>query len=242
MEVSFPEPTAANNLATAVATLHAENGYAVPNRFEAIILAPPKMTNYAEQRKVSLRCESINLPGRNLNSSTDSNIYGPTREVVNGVTYAEDINMTFQASSGLEERVFFEKWQALAFHERNWNVGYYNDYVSTVDIYLLDRQDNRRFGIKLMEAFPKTIGATDLSQSANNELIKLPVTFSFRYWTTLDTNRTVSLGGNASNTAVSSTRNFSLNMPASVTRLGGGSGGNVGNVVGAYTGPEEQYR
>ena len=74
MESSFPEPTAANNLATAIATLHAENGYAVPNRFEVIILAP--MPNYAKQREVSLRCESINLPGRNLNTTDDTNIYG----------------------------------------------------------------------------------------------------------------------------------------------------------------------
>ena len=229
----FAEKTAANNLASAIATLHGKDGYAVPNRFEVIITAPTP--NYSEQRKVSLRCESINLPGRNLNSGTDTNIYGPTREIVDGVTYADDINMTFQASSGLDERVFFEKWQELAFHERSWNVGYYNDYIGEVDIYLMNRQDERRFGIKLMEVFPKTIGATDLSQSANNELIKLAVTFSFRYWTTLDAGRAVSLGGNASNTAVSSTRNFSLNMPASVTRLGGSSG----NVSYDYTQPND---
>ena len=223
MEPSFAEKTAANNLATAIATLHAENGYAVPNRFEVIILAPPKMTNYAEQRRVSLRCESINLPGRNLNSMTDSNIYGPTREIVDGVTYADDINMTFQASSGLEERVFFEKWQELAFHERSWNVGYYNDYIGEVDIYLMNRQDERQYGIKLMEAFPKTIGGTDLSQGANNELIKLSVTFSYRYWTTLDVNRSAPL--------VSATETFNrdqrdiataiieANIPKVLTRL-----------------------
>ena len=130
MEVSFPEPFAMNNLATAIASVHSKDGYALPNRFEVIILAP--MLNYAKQREVSLRCESINLPGRNLNSTTDSNIYGPTREVVNGVTYAEDITMTFQASSGLEERVFFEAWQALAFDERTWNVRYYNNYMTFI--------------------------------------------------------------------------------------------------------------
>ena len=99
MEVSFPEPMAANNLAAAIASLQGKDGHAVPNRFEVIIAAP--IPNAAEQRRISLRCESINLPGRNLNSLTDTNIYGPTREIVDGVTYAEDINMTFQASSGL---------------------------------------------------------------------------------------------------------------------------------------------
>ena len=123
MESSFPEPFAANNLATAVATLHAENGYAVPNRFEVIILAP--LPNYAKQREVSLRCESILLPGRNLNTLTDGMPYGPTREIVDGVTFAEDIAMTFVASSGLDERVFFEEWQELAFNQKSWNVGFF---------------------------------------------------------------------------------------------------------------------
>ena len=90
----------------------------------------------------------------------------------------------------------------------------------------MNKQEERQYGIKLKEAFPKTIGATDLNQGANNEIIKLAVTFSFRYWTTMNSNSAVSLGGNASNSSISSFRNFSLNIPASVARLGG-QGGNV---------------
>jgi hypothetical protein len=216
----FLEGTAFGVLNDILSSFHSEDGgYAVPNRFEVIITRPGGSAT--ESRKVSMRCESINLPGRNLNSTTDSNIYGPTREIVDGVTYADDINMTFQASSGLEERVFFEEWQALAFDERSWNVGYYNDYISTVDIYVLDRQDQRRFGLKLHEAFPKTIGATDLSQSANNELIKLAVTFSFRYWTTLDVERQrPSLSEKIFDTITTGVeRQISSNLPKILTRL-----------------------
>ena len=219
MEPSFPEPTAANNLATAIASLRGENSYAVPNRFEVIITAP--MPNYAAQRKVSLRCESVLLPGRNLNTGTDGMPYGPTREIVDGVTYAEDISMTFQASSGLDERVFFENWQELAFNKQTWNVGYYNDYVSTVEIYLMDRQDQRRYGIKLIEAFPKTIGPTELSHASNNEIIKIPVSFSFRYWETLDVNRQpASLTDKIYDTVVNTVqRNIDRNIPKVLTRL-----------------------
>ena len=234
MEPNFPEPTAFNNLATAIATLHAENGHALPNRFEVMIYPPS--VNYSLARNVSLRCESILLPGRNLNTGTDGMPYGPTREVVDGVTYAEDIAMTFVASAGLEERVFFEEWQELAFNKKTWNVGYYDDYVGTVEIYLLNRQDERRYGIKLIEAFPKTISGTDLSQAANNEIIKTSVSFSFRYWETIDQNRSTSDRAGQLPAAMSekifnmsakpATRNLSSNMPASVSRLGG-SGGNV---------------
>ena len=75
-------------------------GYALPNRFEVMIPHPSKRggrtiynPSFGSERNsdpldISLRCESINLPGRNLNTLTDSNIYGPTREIVDGVTYA----------------------------------------------------------------------------------------------------------------------------------------------------------
>ena len=215
----FLEGTAFGVLNDILSTFHSEDGYAVPNRFEVLITRP--RGSASENRQVSMRCESVNLPGRNLNSATDSNIYGPTREIVNGVTYAEDITMTFQAGSGLEERVFFEEWQALAFDERSWNVSYYNDYISTVDVYVLDRQDNRRFGLKLHEAFPKTIAGTDLSQSANNELVKISVTFSVRYWTTLDIDRQrPSLTDKIFDTITTGVeRQISSNLPKVLTRL-----------------------
>ena len=198
---------------------HSSEGYAIPNRFEVVIIPPG--AGSSDSRKVSMRCETVTIPGRNLNTLTDGNPYGQTREIVDGVTYAEDISMTFQASSGLDERVFFENWQELAFNKQTWNVGYYNDYVSTVEIYLMDRQDQRRYGIKLIEAFPKTIGPTELSHASNNEIIKIPVSFSFRYWETLDVNRQpASLTDKIYDTVVNTVqRNIDRNIPKVLTRL-----------------------
>ena len=189
-----------------------------------------------------MRCETTTIPGRTLNSTTDGNPYGPTREVVDGVTYAEDIAMTFPVNSELEERIFFEEWQELAFNKETWNVGYYDDYVSTVEIYLLNRQDEKRFGIKLIEAFPKTINGTDLNQETSNVIIKTSVSFSFRYWESLDQQKsTTTRDGQGPQTA--SERIFSAlakptvrtmlsNTPASV-KLGGG------NVSYDYTQPTD---
>ena len=215
----FLEGTAFGVLNDILSTFHSEDGYAQPNRFEVIITRPQASAD--ENRQVSMRCESINLPGRNLNTSEETNIYGPTREVVDGVTYADDITMTFQASSGLEERVFFEEWQSLAFDERTWNVGYYNDYISTIDVYLLDRQDNRRYGLKFWEVFPKTINATELNQGTNNEIIKLEVVLSFRYWTTLDIERQrPSLGDKIFDTILTGVeRQIESNLPKVLTKL-----------------------
>ena len=199
----FLETAAFGALNDILSGFHSNNGYAVPNRFEAIIIPPSSIAKNSSKtefsfwplpqssstaRDVSLRVESVLLPGRNLATLDDTNIYGPTREIVNGVTYADEIKISFQASSDLGERRFFEEWQKLAFSEKTWNVGYYNDYIAQIDLYLLDREDNRRFGVKLWECFPKTIEGTDLNQGANNEIMKNTVSFSFRYWTQLDIN------------------------------------------------------
>ena len=185
---NFVEPNAYQTLREASTEIR-QHSYAAPNRFE-VMITPPAGQLAGTARRISLRCETINLPGRNLTTSPDNLTYGPTREVVDGITYAEDITMTFNASSGMDERVFFEKWQELAFDRKTWNMRYYEEYTKgAVEIYLLDRQDKKRYGIKLIEAFPKTIGPTDLSQAANNEIIKTTVSFAFRYWETLDIER-----------------------------------------------------
>ena len=190
MKPKFASEPAANKFEEFISLIHTEDGFAESNRFEVLIYPPIGLGAVpSETKDISLKCKDVTLPGRNLNTLTDSNIYGPTREIVNGVTYAEDIAMTFIASADLWERSFFEEWQQLAFNDSTWDLGYYNDYIGEVDIFILNRQNERRFGIRLKEAFPKTIPGTGLSMENQNAIINLPVTFVFRYWETLDINR-----------------------------------------------------
>ena len=238
---NFLEGTAYGVLNDLLGYLNSDDGYATPNRFEVVLPTPAPspvisggglfsvfesfaegfLTGSSDKRSISLRCESVTLPGRNLNTLDDTNIYGPVRQIVDGVTYAEDITMIFQSSAGLSERAFFEDWQRKAFNEGSWNVNYHKDYVSTIEIYILDKKDTRRYGIKLFDAFPKTIGAIDLNYASNNEIIKTPVTFSFRYWETADTNRqTGSLLDNIFESAINSvSRNISRNIPRVLRNL-----------------------
>ena len=230
---NFLEGTAYGVLNDILSSYHDNNGYALPNRFDVVITPPPKiggggqenvfsgMDSKSATRDISLRCESVQLPGRNLATGTDSNIYGPTREIVEGVTYAEDLNMTFQASSGLDERVFFENWQRQAFNEQSWNIGYYKDYVADIDIFLLDKQNQRRYGLRIHEAFPKTITAIDLNYGTNNEIIKTSVSFSFRYWTALNiTQQAPNVQNKIFSTVVGAAeRNLTRNQPSILNKL-----------------------
>ena len=181
------------------------DGFARPSRYEILLLPPTGARGTASNggdvtniftkimgqnngdgtvRTTSLRCEAISFPGRNLDTTPDPNHYGPTREVVNGYSYAP-ISATFQCSSDMKEKKYFETWQRLAYNPQTWSMGYYNDYVGTVQIYQLDEQDKRRYGVELVEAFPKTIAAQALDYSSTNQIHKIGVDFVYRYWKNL---------------------------------------------------------
>ena len=233
----FLETAAFGALNEILAGFRDQNGYAHPNRFEVLIFPPSKLSGATQLnifqglerrggkediRKISLRAQDVNLPGRNLSTTNDANIYGPQREVVEGVTYAEEITVNFQASSELSERVFFENWQRSAFDEKTWNIGYYNDYIGAMEIYLLDRQSKRRYGVKLWEVFPKTIAANALSYGDNDTILLTPVNFSFRYWTSLDKiqNPDLNIFDRVLETTINAAeRNITRNIPRILNRL-----------------------
>ena len=197
------EGTAYGVLNEVLAGFHSKDGYARANRYEVMLNAPTgekgtgkaNLQNIFSQvmgvargdgtvRKTGLRCESISFPGRNLDTSPDTNIYGPTREIVNGFSFAE-ISATFVCSSDMREKLFFETWQRLAFDPQSWALGYYDDYVGSIDIHQLDENDNKRYGVQLVEAFPKNIEAQSLGYGQNDTLHRINVTFSYRYWKNL---------------------------------------------------------
>ena len=214
---SFVESTAFGGINNFLSEFHSDSGYALPSRYEVIIISPAA----GDARKVSMRCESIDLPGRSLNTSTDSNMYGIAPEIVDGITFGGTLAMTFQSSSDLEERVFFESWQEMAWDKGTWNVKYYKDYIKEIEIYVLDVTNTRRYGIKLMECYPKDIGASSFNASPASEIIKIPVTMAYRYWETLDiTNQPPNLMEKVLDTAITGAeRTINANIPKVLSRL-----------------------
>ena len=197
------EGTAYGVINEILAEFRSDDGFALPSRYEVVFLPPqgsrgkPKgalnnvfsivmqeNTGEGVTRKVGLQCESIEFPGRNLDTAPDTNIYGPTREIVQGYSYAE-ISATFRMSSDYKEKKFFETWQRLAYNPQTWSMGYYDEYTGGMQIFQLDQQDKRRYGVELIECFPKTVAAQALTSTQATDVQKLQVTFSYRYWKNL---------------------------------------------------------
>lgn len=173
-----------------------KGGFSRPSRYE-VILVPPAGTNsnlVSSQmqefrgddtiKQTSLACESISFPGRNIDTTEDTNIYGPVRNIATGFSYA-DITATFRCSRDMREKRYFEAWQKLSYNPATWSMQYYEDYVGAVQIFQLDDNDERTYGVELIEAFPKTIEAQQLDYSSTDQINKLNVTFSYRWWKSL---------------------------------------------------------
>ena len=190
---SFVEAAAFAALDEVFATFRSDDGFARPSRYEAYFFPPisKSRTNIFAQmmgeqvadhaRKTALRCQSFEFPGRNLDTAPDTNIYGPTREIVQGYSFA-DTTAVFQCSSDMKEKRFFETWQRLAYNPQTWAMQYYNDYSGSIKIFQLDETNRQRYGVELVEVFPKTIAAQTLDYSTTNAIQTVSVTFSYRYW------------------------------------------------------------
>ena len=210
---------------------HGTGGFSRPSRYEVLIIPPrgsnnnptsDDISNNKKIREISLACENISFPGRNIDTTTDTNIYGPTREIASGFSYAE-VSATFRCSSDMKEKLYFETWQKQSFNTQTWSMQYYEDYIGAVQIFQLDENNNRKYGVELVEAFPKNIGAMTLDYSNGSEINKLPVTFSYRWWKNLNDEADLpvpvqdAIAGLLQN---SIERNLLANIPKVISRLG----------------------
>jgi hypothetical protein len=144
------------------------------------------------------RIESFTLPPRAV-QEIDYFTYGPPTPIGGFPNYVQ-ADMNIICSRDLKERFFFMKWQDLIvgkhrltngdFNEsrRSFDIGYFNDYKSQnikVNKYS-GLGDNGRdltpvYTCTLIDAFPTLVGGLEMSWD-NTEILKLPVSISYRYF------------------------------------------------------------
>ena len=88
-------------------------------------------------RQVNIMCDSVVMPGHDL--QTQEIQYGsePTRNQVTGHGFAGNIIATFYGDKYLRERQFFELWQKQAVNTVSHKANYYDNYTGKMHIYQL---------------------------------------------------------------------------------------------------------
>ena len=88
----------------------------------------------------------------------------------------------FYLSQDMIERTYFEEWQKTTFDYQTYNINYYREYVGKMEIFALNEEDDRKYGISIEEVFPDTIGNVAFTQDANSAANTCQIGFKFRYY------------------------------------------------------------
>ena len=121
--------------------------FSYASKYETEISFPAVVSN-KELRNLSIRCDTISIPGRNLRTVMNGNIYGPPHDIVQGYTFGE-VSASFYLSSDMRELRLFHEWQDSIVDKDTYDLNYYKETVGTVKIFSLDKKENRVFGIEL---------------------------------------------------------------------------------------------
>lgn len=133
---------------------------------------------------VSIKCHTMMIPRRGFDTFEvkQNNI---RFKMPYGITY-EPVTFSFYADAELDTLRYFEIWQAAVMNYSSNTMNFFEEYVSDVNLYIIDQEGNDVFGVKLVQAYPSNIGQIDLAYSNVNNLLNINVTFNFRYFISLD--------------------------------------------------------
>ena len=136
---------------------------------------------------LSMYAENVILPGRQTLSK--SNItHGAAREIAYEAAFSGEISITFRyaydmpgMAAGL--RRLFDYWMDSTSDPVSGQVNYYNDYVTNMDIGLVDATSEELgipFAIRANEVYPKSIGDIELGHAMGEDYLRNTVTFAYR--------------------------------------------------------------
>ena len=134
--------------------------------------------------RLSWLCDTINIPSRSL-TTTEFRTYGLPVKRPYGSVYTES-QMEFLCTRNMGEKKFFDAWLNYIFNNRSYDMAYYDNYRTDIDIYHLDRSasdasdlSKSTYHIKLIAAYPTLVGEVSMNHTAT-EILKIPITFTYK--------------------------------------------------------------
>lgn len=170
-----------------------DRGLAKQHTFDVTIPVLPSLSSrYSDMsQRLAMRAEAVDIPGRTTQTADYTTEYKPTIKIPYRSNFV-DVNMTIILSENLEEKAFFEAWIGEIignFHledfplDTHFNIGYWNNYISDIYINQKDMRNNVVYQCILREAYPTLVNPLQATWTDNNNVHKLQVTFSYRYFT-----------------------------------------------------------
>lgn len=157
------------------------------DKFEVQFTFPDIFERYPNDqiRQLTVMCEEAQLPG--LSATNVPIKIGPWTEFRNqNVEFlTQDSVFTFVSDGAFDIRTMFEYWIQASVDPVTKEAQYQQDIAGTIDIAVLDNQNNVRTEYQLQDAIPKLINVTPLAWS-NTGHIRVSVSFAAKKWVKLE--------------------------------------------------------
>lgn len=163
------------------ANISKRNGLATNNHYKIILTPPAGITGYS-MSDLSILCDSVVMPGRNI-STTEYNTGKQTLKTP--YTFIDsDVTATFLLTGDNMARKFFEEWMDYIFDTEGYTVRYKGGrdgtgYAKPIEIHQLNKNDELIQGVRLINAYPTNINEYTLSNAEENSVSKIDVTFAY---------------------------------------------------------------
>ena len=166
------------------------------NKFLVYFNAPIYLSGGSIEEQLSLRCESVQMPGMTFAEieGPPRPGVGPTESIPFNVVF-ESVTLTFVIDAHGDIHRFFDAWcnSIVNYTSRGqtelknnsrydmspYEVNYKDHYVTDLSIDVIDPTDQKVLTAKMYRAYPHSLPSFDLNWGSNDELIKLSIPFKF---------------------------------------------------------------
>ena len=186
-----------------LSSLDMGNQVAKACRFAVQIIPTSFVNNRLPNNDLMYMCDAAELPGRGFDV-TEVRYYGPSQAFPNNTQY-NTANFSFICRQKSKERYFFDQWMDVINPVSSFNFEYANNYFSEIKIYQFaeysskDQQQNPNkgplpqnnsapdivYGWTLRKAYPILVQPQQVTW-ADQDILRLQVTFTYKYWDRLD--------------------------------------------------------
>ena len=129
--------------------------------------------------KIEFLASAASLPGKSF-ATTTHRMYGFGLDVPYEASY-EPVQLTFLNTNDYSPRTFFEDWMANIARIKSYNMHYYNDFISTVNISAYDDLDDKKYECKLIESWPKSMSAIEMGWDGQ-DVQTFTVDIQYSWW------------------------------------------------------------
>jgi hypothetical protein len=163
------------------------HGILRPNKFRVRVFNPPGLAASSMAAEMELWGEMAEIPMFQLGTGTMQRYGYGSIERRPVMPQYQEISLFFFADEAGEIWRFFKEWLRLIVNNdanagEIYSLAYKNEYLADLEMTLFTATGEESFTVTLIDAFPLQLGKLDLKWSDNNQILRIPVVFTYTNW------------------------------------------------------------